>query len=130
MINISDDGSRLHRMNIVRIEEDASLFQVSVITHYKRIVVVGNFISWQKDLQRTATNMPTIINVNSGPSMLSSRHCWGSIIHVNKTAFNISSGSWFEAELIPCTVDALRGTIFNHCSPKASNSLKINDTFN
>lgn len=28
-IFILDDGSRLHRMNIVRIEEDASLFQVS-----------------------------------------------------------------------------------------------------
>ena len=28
VLALSDDGSRLHRMNIVRIEEDASLFQV------------------------------------------------------------------------------------------------------
>lgn len=49
----ADDGRRLHRMNIVRIEEDASLFQVCID------VLVYEL---------------TIFNVNSGPAMLSTNH--------------------------------------------------------
>ena len=53
MLFFADDGSRLHRMNIVRIEEDASLFQVCIY-----IMV----------------NSLNIFNVNSGPAMLSTNH--------------------------------------------------------
>ena len=53
MLFFVDDGSRLHRMNIVRIEEDASLFQVCIY-----IMV----------------NSLNIFNVNSGPAMLSTNH--------------------------------------------------------